>query len=136
MSTTSCSGVATICRPTTSRWWSTTPTRRFATARQVLLARLLALPVPRYAHVPLVLGPDGRRLAKRHGAVTLAERLAGGERVEQVIGWLAASCGLAPNGACLRPAELLEDFDPARIGTAPTRFAEGTAPASEPDPAA
>jgi glutamyl-tRNA synthetase len=106
------------------------------TARQVLLARLLALPVPRYAHVPLVLGPDGRRLAKRHGAVTLAERLAGGERVEQVIGWLAASCGLAPNGACLRPAELLEDFDPARIGTAPTRFAEGTAPASEPDPAA
>src|SRR3954464_886034 len=46
------------------------------TPRQLLLARLLALPEPRYAHVPLVLGPDGARLAKRHGAVTLDDRRA------------------------------------------------------------
>ena len=45
-----------------------------STPRQVQLARLLGLPVPAYAHVPLVLGPDGSRLAKRHGAVTLADR--------------------------------------------------------------
>ena len=67
------------------------------TPRQVLLARAAGLAVPRYAHVPLVLGPDGRRLAKRDGAVTLAERLARGERVEDVVGWMAASAGLAPS---------------------------------------
>jgi glutamyl-tRNA synthetase len=48
------------------------------TPRQLLLQRLLALPHPAYAHVPLVLGPDGARLAKRHGAVTLADRAARG----------------------------------------------------------
>ena len=106
-----------------------------STARQVLLARLLRLAVPSYAHVPLVLGPDGRRLAKRHGAITLAQRLAAGEHVEQVVGWLAASCGLVASGARLRPAELLEDFDPARIGTVPTRLTGAELAASEPNPA-
>jgi glutamyl-tRNA synthetase len=43
------------------------------TPRQLFLARALGLPEPSYAHVPLVLGPDGARLAKRHGAVTLRE---------------------------------------------------------------
>jgi glutamyl-tRNA synthetase len=38
------------------------------TPRQMLLQRLLGLPTPHYAHIPLVLGPDGDRLAKRHGA--------------------------------------------------------------------
>ncbi len=46
-----------------------------STPRQLLLAYLLGLPVaPRYAHVPLVLGPDGRRLAKRHGGRGHARR--------------------------------------------------------------
>jgi glutamyl-tRNA synthetase len=43
------------------------------TRRQVWLAERLGLAVPAYLHVPLVVGPDGRRLAKRHGAVTLSE---------------------------------------------------------------
>ena len=94
------------------------------TPRQILLARLLGLAVPRYAHVPLVLGPDGRRLAKRDGAVTLAQRLALGESVETVIGWLAASAGLiAPGGAC-SAAEVLAGFDPARLRREPAVFTQ------------
>src|SRR6202030_1967875 len=65
------------------------------TPRQILLARLLGLPVPRYAHVPLVLGADGQRLAKRHGAVTLDQRLALGESLETVVGWMGSSGGPA-----------------------------------------
>jgi glutamyl-tRNA synthetase len=62
-----------------------------STPRQLLLAHLLGLPaVPRYSRVPLVLGPDGRRLAKRHGAVTLAERSALGERSGEILGWIPA----------------------------------------------
>jgi glutamyl-tRNA synthetase len=85
------------------------------TPRQILLARLLGLVVPRYAHVPLVLGSDGRRLAKRHGAVTLAERLALGESVETVIGWMASSAGLVPAGRAMGAEQVLAAFDPARI---------------------
>jgi glutamyl-tRNA synthetase len=68
------------------------------TARQLLVARRLGLRAPSYAHVPLMLGPDGARLAKRHGAVTLDDRRALGETPEQVRSALAASVGLAETG--------------------------------------
>jgi glutamyl-tRNA synthetase len=93
------------------------------TPRQILLARLLGLPVPRYAHVPLVLGADGRRLAKRHGAVTLDDRLALGESLETVVGWMASSVGLASAGSALSAQEVLAAFDPARLRREPTIMA-------------
>jgi len=93
------------------------------TPRQILLARLLGLPVPRYAHVPLVLGADGRRLAKRHGAVTLDDRLALGESLETVVGWMASSVGLASAGSALSAQEVLAAFDPARLLREPTIMA-------------
>ena len=93
------------------------------TPRQILLARLLGLPVPRHAHVALVLGADGRRLAKRAGGATLAQRLALGESVETVVGWLAASAGLAPAGAVLGSGDVLARFDPARLHRQPVVFA-------------
>jgi glutamyl-tRNA synthetase len=68
------------------------------TGRQILVARLLGLREMAYAHVPLMLGPDGARLAKRHGAVTLADRHALGETPLQVRSALAASVGLAEPG--------------------------------------
>lgn len=91
-----------------------------STPRQLLLARLLGLPVPSYAHVPLVLGPDGRRLAKRHGAVTLADRAERGESPAEVVGWMARSLGLAEPGETPAPADLLGRFDPDRLPREPT----------------
>ncbi|WP_062736915.1 tRNA glutamyl-Q(34) synthetase GluQRS [Kocuria turfanensis] len=65
-----------------------------STPRQAYLAAVLGLPEPQWAHVPLVLTPEGRRLAKRDGAVTLSELAAAGHGAEEVLGWLAASLGL------------------------------------------
>ncbi|WP_419914260.1 tRNA glutamyl-Q(34) synthetase GluQRS [Candidatus Poriferisodalis sp.] len=67
-----------------------------STPRQAHLARLLGIEPPSYAHVPLVLGPEGRRLAKRDGAVTLQDRLALGETPLDVVNLLLTSLGLDP----------------------------------------
>ena len=91
-----------------------------STPRQLLLVRLLGLPEPHYAHVPLVLGPDGRRLAKRHGAVTLDDRAARGEGPVEVCAWMARSLRLAEAGETATPEDLLARFDPALLPRAPT----------------
>lgn len=65
-----------------------------STPRQLLLQQLLGVPHPRYAHVPLVVAPDGSRLAKRHGAVTLADLATRGVTPAQVLARLGASLGL------------------------------------------
>ena len=83
-----------------------------STPRQLWLAAELGLPLPRHAHVPLMLGPDGARLAKRHGAVTLADRAALGQDADAVRAELASSVGLAEPGERPTPAELVARFDP------------------------
>lgn len=107
-------------------------------ARQLFLARLLGRAQPAQAHVPLVLAPDGARLAKRHGAVGLTERMAGGETPADVLSFLAASLGLAEPGQPVTPAELVPRFrpealprepfvlDPAWLTAPGTRHPEGT----------
>jgi glutamyl-tRNA synthetase len=96
---------------------------RDSTPRQILLARLLDLPHPRYAHVPLVLGPDGARLAKRHGTSTLADRA---EPPAATLAQLAHSLGLAADRDRVQhPAELLAEFDPARIPRDPVKVPLG-----------
>ena len=96
-----------------------------STPRQILLARLLGLPVPRYAHVPLVLGIDGQRLAKRNGAVTLGDRVARGDGPEEVLAWMARSLGLAEAGERPAVGDLLLRFDPDRIPREPTVWEPG-----------
>jgi glutamyl-tRNA synthetase len=88
-----------------------------STTRQILLSRLLRLPRPRYAHVPLVLGPDGRRLAKRHGAVALSDR---GEGPDEVRAWMARSLGLAGMGETPSVDDLIGRFRPDRLPREPT----------------
>jgi glutamyl-tRNA synthetase len=94
-----------------------------STPRQVWLARRLGLDVPAYAHVPLVLGPDGRRLAKRHGAVSLTDLRRRGVPAPAVLGSIAASLGLACPGSPVRSVtELVTAFDPRRLPVEPWRF--------------
>ena len=80
-------------------------------ARQAALQDLLGLPRVVYAHVPLMLGPDGARLAKRHGAVAIQELRESARTPAQVVGELAGSLGLAPPDASPTPAELARGFD-------------------------
>ena len=95
-----------------------------STARQILLCRALGLPVPSFVHVPLMLGPDGERLAKRHGAVSLGDLREAGVPPERVAGWLAATCGLAQAGEEAHPRALVTRFDVARLSTVPTTVTE------------
>ena len=87
-----------------------------ATHRQLLLYRALALPPPCYVHVPLVVAPDGRRLAKRHGDTRLATLRHHGLRPSQVVGLLAWWCGWAAWGEEIMSADLLARF---RLDTIP-----------------
>ncbi|HLW66602.1 MAG TPA: tRNA glutamyl-Q(34) synthetase GluQRS [Gemmataceae bacterium] len=64
-----------------------------STPRQLLLYRALQLPPPQFTHLPLVVGPDGRRLAKRHGDTRLSTLRAAGVKPEALLGLLAWSCG-------------------------------------------
>ena len=94
--------------------------------RQRYVAEALGLPPVSYAHVPLVLGPGGRRLAKRDGAVTLADQVGLGHPVERVCGVLAWSLGLLDRPHPVRPPELCDAFDASRIRPAPWTFDPGT----------
>jgi glutamyl-tRNA synthetase len=64
-----------------------------STPRQLLLYEALGLSPPSFAHVPLVVGPDDRRLAKRHGDTRLATLRSAGVKAEALVGLLAWSCG-------------------------------------------
>jgi glutamyl-tRNA synthetase len=91
-----------------------------STPRQILLARWLDLPVPSYAHVPLVLAPDGSRLAKRDQAATLDGRPG---PPSATLALLANTLGFdRPVSAA---SELLDDFDPTRIPLAPVVIDNG-----------
>lgn len=86
-----------------------------STPRQAYLASLLNMPVPEYAHVPLVLNADGARLAKRDGAVTLADLALAGVGADQVRDTLLDSLGLPPG----RLGDVLAAFDPAALPREP-----------------
>lgn len=91
-----------------------------STPRQILLYRALSLEarIPHYTHLPLVIGEDGRRLAKRHGDTRLAFYRDAGVPAARVLALLARWCGIdAGDSATI--GQLLEDFDMARIPRAP-----------------
>jgi glutamyl-tRNA synthetase len=90
-----------------------------STPRQLLLYEALGLPAPHFVHVPLVVGPDGRRLAKRHGDTRLASLREAGVKAESLLGLLAWSCGWIERIEPIRARELLPLFRLERIPRAP-----------------
>jgi len=90
-----------------------------AAATQAFLAELLGYPPPLYAHVPLAVNAEGRRLAKRDGAVTLPDLAALGVEPSSVLGLIAASLDLASPGEGVTPEILLQRFDPERLPRKP-----------------
>lgn len=90
-----------------------------STPRHAHLQQLLGLPEPSWLHVPLVLGPDGDRLAKRDGAVTLEDRLTLGDSVGRVVAVLAASLGLEFDDVETIPGDLLAHFSVDHIDRSP-----------------
>ena len=80
-----------------------------STARQLYLYRLLGLQAPTFAHCPLLLAADGRRLSKRDGDQSL-ENLRAKYTAPEIIGKLAYAYGLQPEPAPRTPESLVPDF--------------------------
>jgi glutamyl-tRNA synthetase len=101
-------------------------------ARQRLLARALGLtPEPVYAHLPLVVGPDGRRLAKRHGDTRIESYRERGVRPEAIVGLVMWWSGLIDERRPMSVAALVDRIDPddgawglGRMKRSPVVFAQ------------
>jgi glutamyl/glutaminyl-tRNA synthetase len=94
---------------------------RSVTATQVRLQEALTLPRPAYAHLGMVVAPDGSRLGKREGALGLAALAARGVSPEEVTGWLGWSLGCLDRPEPSAAPDLIGSFDWARVSKAAAR---------------
>ena len=86
-----------------------------STGAQLLLYRALGAKPPAFAHVPLLLGVDGTRLAKRKGSLTLSALEEAGVRPERVVGLLAFTLGLSGKPLEAPASDFTETFELGRI---------------------
>jgi glutamyl-tRNA synthetase len=92
-------------------------------ARQTLLYEALGLtPIPRWHHLPLVLGPDGKRLAKRHGDTRVAWYRDQGVPPEKIIGLIAFWSGAQSTRASMSALDFLQRFDIGSLNPEPCTF--------------
>lgn len=96
-----------------------------STGRQLLLYRMLGLgPVPTYTHVPLVLGPDGRRLAKRHGDTRVSSLRQQGVTAQKIVGLIAWWSGVSDRRTEMDAGEFAQRFDLGRLSKNPVTFTQ------------
>lgn len=81
-----------------------------STARQIQLIQTLGAPVPRYAHVPVVLNAEGDKLSKRDDALTVRAMRSDGVLADQIVGFLAHSLGIIPAQVQATPQDLVSSF--------------------------
>ncbi len=95
-----------------------------STPRQIALYEALGMPdrLPAYCHLPLVVGTDGRRLAKRHGDTRLSSFRDAGVTASRILQLLARWCGINPHRPIHTAADLLPSFDLAAIPRHPIIF--------------
>lgn len=94
------------------------------THRQILIYEALEAPVPLFAHLPTVLGPDGSKLSKRHGATSLEEFRSQGYFAEALANYLAL-LGWSPpveGKEIMEVPEIIEHFDLGRVSRSPAIF--------------
>jgi glutamyl-tRNA synthetase len=97
-----------------------------STLRQILLYEALNLPAPKFTHVPLLYGPDGRRLSKRHGDwITIAKLRKKGMSPESLVGLLASLCDLIEKPEPLKPRDLIACFDTEALSSEPINLSSG-----------
>ncbi len=95
------------------------------TPKQILVLEALGHPVPRYAHVPLLHGPDGKKLSKRHGAASVQELRAAGYLPEAVRNYIALlGWGPGDDETLLPTAELVRRFRPEDVKSSAATFDE------------
>jgi glutamyl-tRNA synthetase len=92
-----------------------------STARQILLFEALGFPIPTFAHVPLLLDEQGKRLAKRTLSTGIEPLRAAGFTPTQIIGQLAVSCGLTQSGTVTSPNELVRLYSQQSYDIMPTK---------------
>ena len=95
------------------------------TPKQLLVFEALGAPAPRYAHLPLLHGPDGKKLSKRHGAASVQELRDGGYLPEAVNNYIALlGTGFAADEEFFTMAEMAERFRLDRVSKSPAVFDE------------
>ena len=94
------------------------------TARQTLLYGALGATEPRFIHLGVILGPDGKKLSKRHGAASIAEYRREGYVPEALVNYLALLGWNHPEGKeeFADLDEISRDWDPSRLGASPSTF--------------
>jgi glutamyl-tRNA synthetase len=94
------------------------------TARQTLLYRALGAQEPEFIHLGLILGPDGKKLSKRHGAASVADYRREGYLPEALLGYLALLGWTHPQGkeGFTGLDELAREWEPSRLGASPAIF--------------
>jgi glutamyl-tRNA synthetase len=95
------------------------------TPRQLLVMRALGFEPPRYAHLPLLHGPDGKKLSKRHGAASVEALRDAGYLPEAVRNYLALlGWGTEDDTTLMTTGELIERFSIERVGRSSAIFDE------------
>jgi len=92
------------------------------TPRQINIYRALGAPLPQFAHVPMILGQDGERLSKRHGAVSVMQYHEEGYLPEALLNYLARLGWSHGDEEKFSREQLVEWFDLAHISKSPARF--------------
>ncbi len=92
------------------------------TPRQINILRALGATIPEYAHVPMILGSDGERLSKRHGAVSVMQYRDEGYLPEALVNYLARLGWSHGDEEQFSREQLVQWFDLAHISRSPARF--------------